>query len=570
MKRPSARSSSSLYTLPARCSSRRGWPRWAAPLALALAVYGALLASHAALLRLPYYWDEAGYYIPAALDCFRHGWLIPRSTLANGHPPLLSLYLAAVWSLAGLHIWATRAAMLAWAAALICGVYALAAGRLGRRAAAVPALLVALAPLVFAQSSLAQLDLPVAALVIWALVAREGGRPWGEVGLLAAACLMKETAVIVPAVLLVYEMVRRRPAAAVRGGRGAAALGPAPTLRLLIPVAVLGAWFVYYHAHTGYWFGNPQYFAYNVGGAAASLPRILLSLARRLWQLTLYDGSGALTCLALLGCLAARRRRRPRGPGWPAPWLLVMAAYVLFHAVVGGAVLARYLLPALALYYIVAAEEVLHLPRAVWWAAGGAAVLVSSWFWNPPYPFPYEDNLAYVHFVRLHQAAARELERHPPAGPILTAWPATDELTRPALGYVSRPLPVQAVQDFRPASLAAVKRPPAVLYLYSRVYQPDFDLTRDTPWWANWSRRYYAFAAPAPPRAWLVRLHLAAFFHRSASGQWVLLAAAKDRRGARAAALSSAAFAPTWPAVQTAQPRWGPRQHWLPPSRGGG
>ena len=58
------------------------------------AVFAALYASHFALLRLPYYWDEAGYYIPAAWDFFRTGSLIPISTVTNAHPPLPSIYLA--------------------------------------------------------------------------------------------------------------------------------------------------------------------------------------------------------------------------------------------------------------------------------------------------------------------------------------------------------------------------------------------------------------------------------------------------------------------------------------------
>ncbi len=33
--------------------------------------------AHLTLLRLPYYWDEAGYYIPAAYDFFRTGDVIP-------------------------------------------------------------------------------------------------------------------------------------------------------------------------------------------------------------------------------------------------------------------------------------------------------------------------------------------------------------------------------------------------------------------------------------------------------------------------------------------------------------
>ncbi|MGH9393335.1 MAG: hypothetical protein ACRD1E_04135, partial [Terriglobales bacterium] len=150
-----------MKTSVARAAGRQRARGWLAP----AAVWALLLAAHAPLLRLPYYWDEAGYFIFAALDCFRHGWLVPHSTLANGHPPLLSLYLSAAWLLAGFHPLVTRAAMLLWATALVLGVERLARPRLGRRAW-LPAGLVALAPLVFAQATLAQLDLPVAALVV--------------------------------------------------------------------------------------------------------------------------------------------------------------------------------------------------------------------------------------------------------------------------------------------------------------------------------------------------------------------------------------------------------------------
>ncbi len=35
-------------------------------------IFAALYLTHWSLLRLPYYWDEAGYYIPAAWDFFPH------------------------------------------------------------------------------------------------------------------------------------------------------------------------------------------------------------------------------------------------------------------------------------------------------------------------------------------------------------------------------------------------------------------------------------------------------------------------------------------------------------------
>ena len=474
-------------------------PRWRLPLAM----YIALLVAHAPLLRLPYYWDEAGYYIFAALDFFHHGWLAPRSTLANGHPPLLSFFLAAAWALAGFHPLVTRAAMLLWAALLLWGVYVLARPRLGARGAGAAALLLGLCPLVFAQAALAQLDLPVAALLVWALVWLEREHAGAAAGLLAAACLMKETAVIAPLALLLVA-------------------GPRSRRWLLLPVAVLGLWYVWYHHLTGYWFGNPQYFAYNVGQAALSLPRVALALLRRCWQLVGYNGTWLLTLLALAS--AWRARRRSRAAPVPRAWLALIGAYLLFHAAIGGAVLARYLLPALALYFIWLAEQILRLPRAGWWVAGCAVFLVAGWFWNPPYPFPYEDNLAYVQFIRLHQAAAQYLEQHPPPGPVWTAWPATDELSRPELGYVTHPLPVAALEDFSAASLAQMPASPAALLLYSRSYQPRFDVASAVPFWTEWARRYFHYQDPAPPAAWLQHGPLHARFHRARAGQWITLA----------------------------------------------
>ena len=75
-------------------------------------IFVALYISHFSLLRLPYYWDEAGYYIPAAWDFFRTGSLIPQTTLTNAHPPLPSVYLALWWKASGYAPEVTREAIL--------------------------------------------------------------------------------------------------------------------------------------------------------------------------------------------------------------------------------------------------------------------------------------------------------------------------------------------------------------------------------------------------------------------------------------------------------------------------
>ncbi|MBI1983494.1 MAG: glycosyltransferase, partial [Acidobacteria bacterium] len=57
----------------------------------------ALLVLHIPFLDLPYFWDEAGYYIPAALDFSRSWLLIPESTMPTGHTPLVMVYLGLLW-----------------------------------------------------------------------------------------------------------------------------------------------------------------------------------------------------------------------------------------------------------------------------------------------------------------------------------------------------------------------------------------------------------------------------------------------------------------------------------------
>ena len=88
--------------------------------------FAALLALHAPLLRLPYFWDEAGYYVPAARDLLLSGSLIPHSTASNAHPPLVLAYLALWWKIAGYAPVVSRTAMLLAASFSLLGLFRLA------------------------------------------------------------------------------------------------------------------------------------------------------------------------------------------------------------------------------------------------------------------------------------------------------------------------------------------------------------------------------------------------------------------------------------------------------------
>src|SRR6266498_3040761 len=87
--------------------------------------FAGLMLLHAPLLRLPYFWDEAGYYVPAARDLYLTGTLIPHSTPSNAHPPLVMAWLALAWRVAGYSTLVTRTAMLALAAFSLLGIWQL-------------------------------------------------------------------------------------------------------------------------------------------------------------------------------------------------------------------------------------------------------------------------------------------------------------------------------------------------------------------------------------------------------------------------------------------------------------
>ncbi|HYY69501.1 MAG TPA: hypothetical protein VE734_07195, partial [Terriglobales bacterium] len=96
------------------------------PLLIFALLFTALFLLHAPLLRLPYFWDEAGYYIPAARDLLLNGSLIPHSTASNAHPPLMLVWLALWWKLSGYTPAVTRTAMLLVAALVLLAVFRLA------------------------------------------------------------------------------------------------------------------------------------------------------------------------------------------------------------------------------------------------------------------------------------------------------------------------------------------------------------------------------------------------------------------------------------------------------------
>jgi hypothetical protein len=271
------------------------------------------MALHAPLLRLPYFWDEAGYYVPAARDLFLHGSLIPQSSVSNAHPPLVMAYLALWWKLAGFAPVVTRTAMLLFASFSLLGLFRLAETVANRQVAIATTLLTAVYPVFFAQSSLVHLDLAAAGLTFWGLYAYMKGKGWEMALWLSLASLTKETAILAPLALLVWDFGSRL--ARFKDGnewRLRFRRRLRNPLLLLVPLGPLAAWYAYHYSRTGFVFGNPEFFRYNVEATVHPL-RVGLALLVRLWQTFGYFHLLLLTLAMLLAMRLPPLTRLARG-----------------------------------------------------------------------------------------------------------------------------------------------------------------------------------------------------------------------------------------------------------------
>jgi hypothetical protein len=531
-----------------------GFRRWQT-LGIFSGCFAASLVLHLTLLQLPYFWDEAGYYVPAARDIWLRGSLIPLSTVSNAHPPLVMIWLAGAWKVFGYAPWVTRCAMLAAAAFSLTGLYRLAEKAANPTVALYTTLLTALYPVFFAQSSLGLVDLTAAGLSFWGIAAYLDGRPRAVAFWFCLAVLAKETALLTPAVLGLWEVLgfiaQGWPSSTMTrtvlwhrsiGQRlwldrfdrtRRRSNGGLLMVALASPLLPLSLWYAYHFHQTGYVFGNPEFVRYNVT-STLSPTRVALALILRLWQVLgymhLWVLTGAMTIAMFFNPLRDRGNARPR-IRIPVQIVLclVIVAYVVAMSAIGGAVLARYMLTAVPLVILIAVSTIwrrLRGWRVVLFAVGVA--FVASWGWNPPYGFAPEDNLTYRDFIVLHQDAARYVEAHAHGGRVLTAWPASDEIARPSLGYVNRSIPVVKIENFSDAEMTTALKLRGsfdLALIFSTKYEPPNSLTLN---WAAWERtkaRFFDFHRDVTAPEAAERLGGRIVFSEERSGLWVAVIA---------------------------------------------
>jgi 4-amino-4-deoxy-L-arabinose transferase-like glycosyltransferase len=483
------------------------------------------------LLRLPYYWDEAGYYIPAAWDFFRTGSLIPITTISNAHPPLPSVYLALWWKLSGFHPEVTREAVLMIASFGLLAVWRLAHSAAGSGQVAFwTVVLTALYPVWFAQSTLAQADIFAAAFSLWGLVYAlpdRDRRPGVAALWFTAAVLSKETAIVIPVTLAILALVDGFRSS--RQERKRRLIDAAWMAACVIPLI---AWYGWHFAKTGYVFGNPAFLKYNAQ-ANIEPARFLAAFGHRLLHLTSHMNMFVPSLLTIAALMLSPRldgegHERPRistAVMWRISALLL--ANAVFFSILGGALLTRYLLPMYPLVLLVAVSTFSR--RVPYWqalASFSALAFTAGLFINPPYRFAPEDNLEYARVIRLHMAGIAQLNKRYPASTVLSAWPVTDELTKPELGYVKTPYRVYRLEDFSSAQIDRAEDDPggySTALVFSTKYDPPSLLLSLGPKSEALDEKYFGLHHDLTPEAIALRLHGTLNWEREDHAQWIAL-----------------------------------------------
>jgi hypothetical protein len=161
-----------------------------------------------------------------------------------------------------------------------------------------------------------------------------------------------------------------------------------------------------------------------------------------------------------------------------------------------------------------------------------AIAFVAGLFSDPPYGFSLEDNLAYRDYIAMHAEASSFLAMRYSGERVLTAWPASDELTRPWLGYVSanssQPFRVLRIEDFSLSQIDLAARARDrfdVALVFSTKYQPPHALFENWDAWQRIKEKFFGYHRDLLPEDIAQRLGGTIVYHKELNGQWIAVMA---------------------------------------------
>jgi hypothetical protein len=128
--------------------------------------------------------------------------------------------------------------------------------------------------------------------------------------------------------------------------------------------------------------------------------------------------------------------------------------------------------------------------------------------------------------VVLHKAVADELATHFRTQSVLTAWPASDELTRPYLGYVKQPLQVVRLENFSDLEMLRASHATDqfdVVLLFSTKWEPLHPLLASLPFGRALHERFFDYHEDIDPKRAAALLGGHVLDYRNINNEWVAI-----------------------------------------------
>lgn len=377
-------------------------------------------------MSLPYHWDELGVYAPGALYMFDHGpGLLPAALdpeFSHGHP--LFFYFLNGWAfrLFGTSTWVGHLVPLLLALLTLFAIYKLVAKMATPWLGLLAMTMLAVQPLFFAQSIMM---LPEIALLLWMFLALSAWMnqhyiwyAWWS----ALAILTKETAVILPLTVLLYEAIlyiRHRKIS-----------WSMKWIWAFSSWIVFGIFLLVQKVQNGWFF-----FPYHIDLVKTDFHSLQINLKAYVLFLFVQQGRWLLSILILgaLGWLVYRRRNFVTQP-IPAMVIALLFMGMLFCTL--NFYMSRYtafMLP----WLVIALMYALHETGKIWLhLAVSISLMVISIRYMDSGRFAVDTDMSYVPYVEKKQEALKYIERHfDPGQRIFSNFPFYYSFTIPRAGY---------------------------------------------------------------------------------------------------------------------------------------
>ncbi len=381
-------------------------------------------------LNTPFYWDEIGWirsaYWLSGENLFRAlPGFHPLGTFF-GHPPGLHVSMAFLFKLFGKSIWLAHFFIVCISFAGVYFTYLLGAYLFGTRVGVFAALFLFFTPMYFAQSGMYLGDVPVTTFGVMSLYfgLRKQYLPY----LISSMYLVsiKETGAAIVLAFLIYLVIT--------GYKKESRFG-VEILKYSIPLWAIAAFLLLQKFTAGKFVGI---YAFEYDIYKHTFAQIFEDFVLILKWIFIYQYRFLFTLLIALHFVINRKTAfRKELLLFFIVMLLATLPFSYFMF------LPRYLLPSMPYLCITAAWAIFELVRSNRLSLGLSAAIVTLYGFSLAGSTSYgnnEWNMKYINIVNMHRSMCEYIETRFPRSSILAVFPFNSALSKPDLGYVSKPV----------------------------------------------------------------------------------------------------------------------------------